>query len=406
MKLPPLSRRSLLTGVVGSTALGSVGFKFGQNTPSTDDIFSLGVMPAGHLPYKGQDGFSSVLTIIKTGANAPKDLITTKILPFRGAHSFLTTGSGFAVIGNGNQLALLSSTYDLRRVVTALSGYEFGGHAVWMPGQKKILVALRPARENEHREKGHLVLIDENTGGMEKVAQSGGYDPHDMIILENGQVAVCNYGNKHVSDLRSYYNLEPNVALIDAASFSLLDVIAGPTIGSLSHICEGPGGTIGAIPAKLHNLSQDSLNQVKQSQLGLAVPLTAAEIAEGKVGFPSPVLTYNVKDKAWKSFLRDPGRQRRPQSIIYDKNSSHYFVTYPFSEQIVRLSTEGKVDFVSAFDLGISYPRGLCIGSQGQIYVSGQFRGLASFDSTNLNPLERFDVQIHDGTHIFSAKAV
>jgi hypothetical protein len=406
MKMPSLSRRSLLRGVVGSTALGTVGFSFGLNTAAADDILSLGVMPPGHLPFKGQDGFSSVLTIIRPSASDQKDLVTTKILPLRGAHSVLATGNGFAVIGNINQLAFLSSSYDLRRVVTALPGYEFGGHAVWIASEQKILVALRPGRENENRDKGQLVLIDEETGAIQKVGQSGGYDPHDMIRLETGQIAVCNYGNKQISDLRSYYNLEPSVALVDAANFSLLDVIPGPTIGSLSHICEGPSGSIGAIPAKLHILSQDSLNQVKQSQLGVEVPLTAAEIAEGKVGFPSPVLTYSFKDKAWKSFLRDPGRQRRPQSIVYDKKTENYFVTYPFSEQIVRLSSAGTVDFLSGFDLGISYPRGLCIGSQGQIYVSGQYRGLASFDSSSLKPIERYDVQIHDGTHIFSAKAV
>lgn len=399
MKHSLVSRRNLI-GSAAAVATAAATWRFSSNRPE-DHIIGLGVIAPGKMPFKGQTSAGSALTAINTASG----LSRTVVIPVGGAHALAMLPGGYAVIGNFDQMAFIDLTFAVQRVVTAESGWEFGGHGHWLPEHKKLLVSLRPARGNENPEAGCLVLIDPVTGKVEVAAGSGGYDPHDVSRLNNGQLAVCNYGHKNINDLRSYQNLFPNLVIIDPVSFKSVETIEGPTIGSLSHFCEGPNGVIAAIPTKLHNLSQESLDQVSKASGQRDVELTAAEIAEGKVGFPSPVLTYNRQEKSWKSFLQQPEKQRRPQSIIYHRETSNWFVTYPFSEQIVRISAAGDMIFLPAFNLGISYPRGLCVGRSGDVYVSGQFRGLASFNPTSLKQQSRWDVALHDGTHIYSGAA-
>jgi hypothetical protein len=396
-----IERRTFITGAIGTlTLLGVPAGTFLLQAKDRDFIAGLGVIPPGRLPFKGQETYGSALTVFDSASAAS----STHIIPVRGAHEITRLPDGdFAVISNVDQLAILDDKFQTRKVVTAAVGWEFGGHGIWLADKGMLLVGLRPARTSKERSHGKMILLNRETGKTEAEIDSHGFDPHDLRRLPGGDIAICNYGHRNANDLINYENLEPNIVIFDGNTLAQKDIIAGPAIGSLSHFCEGPGNTIAAIPARLNELNQDNLDQVSRAaRMEQGIDITAAEIAEGKVGFPSPVLTFDRGEKSWKSFLQQPAKQRRPQSIVYHRQAGAWFVTYPFSEQIVRVRTDGSMDFLPAFDLGISYPRGLCIGAGGDVYVSGQYRGLARFNPVSLREAGRWDLPMHDGTHIYS----
>ncbi len=153
------------------------------------------------------------------------------------------------------------------------------------------------------------------------------------------------------------------------------------------------------MPATLTALNADNLKSLVQSLGGAEPDVSAPEVIENKLGGPSPILTFDVAAKARRSFLI--ARQRRPQSIVYHPGVAAWFVTYPISDTVARLGVDGTALLRSAFDLGLSYVRGVCVAPDGKsIYVSGQYRGLACVNAESLAVEARNDVQLFDAIHL------
>ena len=305
------------------------------------------------------------------------------------------------MISNHRELAFLDSNFLLRSKLSAPDGWHFCGHGVCLEPQK-IVVSARPSQAIEPPLEGKLLVIDTSQKKVIEELSAGGFDPHDMILMQDGSLAVANYGDRRKSDLNDYRLLEPKLNIFDANSLKLKESFDAPRIGALSHISEGPNGLIAGIPARLQLLSEEALESAKNLTGGRDFSVSAAEMVEGKIGFPSPILTFDRKSGEWRSFLVDPFRQRRPQSITFHQESQCWFVTYPFSEHIVRLSIKGDLKIISAFDLGLSFPRGICARSgDSSVYVGGQYRGVAQINAESMVVERRWDIQLYDATHLY-----
>jgi len=359
-------------------------------------LAALGVKPPAHLPYKGEAEGTSILTIFDPRSGQSQ----TTLLPIPEAHGLVALpGGGFAVLGNHRHALILDAALQPRLPLIAPDDREFGGHGVLVGGH--LLVSLRTSRKQDEAHPGELLLLDLATGKVLDRRSSGGYEPHDMTTLRDGRIVVANYGNRRRSDLASYAALEPTLAFLSPRDLSLADVVKGPQLGALSHLSEGPDGRLALLPATLMALAPSAVKTVTQALGGVLPDLSAPEIIEQKIGAPSPVLTLDVATGTWRSFLVDPARQRRPQSLAYHPGVKAWFVTYPFSEQVARLGDDGEVTFCAGFAAGIPYVRGVAVlpGDDG-LYVSGQFRGLARLDARDLAVTARFDVPLHDCTHL------
>ena len=367
---------------------------------NTGRLAALGVKPPSQLPFRGQANAASILTVYDLAGNTT----ATHAFPFPEAHALVSLGGhGYAVVSNHRHMALADAHFGVRQLLTAPDGYEFGGHAVWPGDGQSLIVTLRTDRRAEESLPGKLAVLDPSTGAMLRVVSADGFEPHDLTILSDGRLVVANYGNKRRADLMSYTSFEASLSFFSLPSLDLLQKIDGPKLGALSHLREGPRGTLALLPASLTLMNEDNLIGLTQALGGAAADVSAPEIIEQKLGGPSPILVLDVARGAWSSHLADPVKQRRPQSIAFHPGVQAWFVTYPFSEYVARLGVDGSLRFCSAFDLGLAYVRGVCVDpASGGVYVSGQFRGLAKIHPQTLAVEARFDAPLYDNVHLFA----
>jgi hypothetical protein len=221
-----------------------------------------------------------------------------------------------------------------------------------------------------------------------------------MARLSNGWIAVGNYGNKHIEDLRSYSSLNPTIAFFEEKTLKHRFTVPAPRLGSISHLCEGWEGELIAIPAKLATLNQQAVELVTHASHGKKPMVTLAELAEGKIGFPSPVLTLNLESKKWSSILPEIEKHRRPQSIAFDKKTKSLWVSFSYSESILKIDEKRNCHYISAFDLGMEIPRGVCIGPDNLVYICGQSRVLVALNPKDMSLVNRYDTKNYNSTHV------
>jgi DNA-binding beta-propeller fold protein YncE len=397
--LRPLSRRSLIASGLALPGLWAASklARASSLWSAPEMLVAVGVMPAGEMPFHGQTEASSSLAIFAMATRQSRHVT----LPMPGGHSLLQIPGGYMIVGNRGALGVVDATFAAFRKLAAPEGWHFGGHGVYLPERAAVLLGLRPDTSGKVTGEGRIVLVDPASLSLVDVGTSGGLEPHDMLIRSDGQIAVANYGNATKSALSTYDDMRPTICILDRKTLALVETVAVPGIGSVSHIAEGEGGTLAALPARLKALSRDSLSSVDAELLGAEVELTAAELVEGKVGYPSPVLTLDGSGKKWTSHLAEPARQRRPQSIAYHAPTRSWFVTYPFSEQIMRVRIGEAPRLVASFDVGISYPRGVAtFGSDPSVYVCGQYRGIVRIDARTLARQDAWNVSLGDATHV------
>ncbi len=389
------------TRFVGSDPAGLPGLAAslaGSGAGAASRLAILGTKPSGRMPYRGGDNGASVLTLLELGTG-----VATRVgLDFPEAHALVDLGPhGWAIAGNHRVLALTDRDFRVRRRVEAPEGREFGGHAVLLADGARLVTGLRTARSAEDSLLGELAVVDVATGVTTGRLDSGGYEPHDLRLLADGRLVVANYGNKRRADLQSYEAFAPTIAIFDGVSLSLEKVVQGPNLGALSHLAEGPRGTLALLPAALATLAPDALASLAQSLGGAPVDLSPPEIIENKIGRPAPILTLELGSESWRSYLIEPEKQRRPQSIAWSPESQAWFVAYPFADQVARLGVDGSVRFRSGFELGLAHVRGVAVDpAGGAVFVSGQFRGICRIDPEDLTPLARVDVPLFDAVHV------
>lgn len=118
-------------------------------------ICTIGIQPPGMMPFRGQKHTGSILHLLSL------DSLKRKVVPLemRGAHSILSHRENFIVVGNREELQVVTKEFVPGEIIKAPSGFEFGGHAISYD-EDHIISALRPARLNKIREEGFIVKVN------------------------------------------------------------------------------------------------------------------------------------------------------------------------------------------------------------------------------------------------------
>lgn len=403
-----LTRRNVLGGI----SVASFAYLFYKKTgaflvtekrpktpTSVGKVFGIGTNAPNQIPNS-----KSVLTIFDSNtqnwAQHTYDLVD--------GHSIVRLKDQLVVIGNEKKIQFIDESYLPIGQIALEEKKDFGGHGVYLQKPNVLLLGLRQARDaklNKKLSEGELAVVDPTTMKVIERSPCGGLEPHDMHLTRSGELLVVNYGNTTRRDLYNYKNIKPSITVLDPVSLKIIEKIPCPELGSVSHIAEGPGRVFAALPAQLYEINQAGIQLVRDTlPQGSMMQISPTEMIERKVATPSPILLMDhQKEVSWQSFMVDPLRQRRPQSVIYHPGSKAWFVTYPFSDTIAKLHLDGRLELVSAFTLGLSLPRGvLDLGDKNHLYVSGQYKGLIRLNANTLQTEQIWEVPFGNSTHLFT----
>jgi len=226
-----LSRRTLLAGLVGGSALaagsGVLLHHLWQSLNAHEGIYVNFVGPQG---YKGnfrpdlEDKFKMVIWNIHTGA------LEEIPVPFH-VHSVVFSPKTSTFLGiqkwRDQMFSLDWKSRKINKVLKNTKHRQFIGHGVMHPEHKQIYVSegLFPRTTVNYAE-GKITLRDIHTLKWIEEFPSHGENPHDIRLLQRGEVlVVCNQGT-----INQRPETRSNIAFIQRRTGKLLTKIQAPSL--------------------------------------------------------------------------------------------------------------------------------------------------------------------------------
>lgn len=345
------------------------------------------------------DGSSSVITEVSLDAG----IVRQMVVPLASAHSLLMAADGRALCLplDGEQALWIETDLSSRERLQAPKGYLFSGHGVLSPVQGQAFVSLRQKDARSFTDTGRIAVIDLTRRQLLGMVDSGGVRPHDLA-LAGGKLLVSHYGdiNYESAGKTATNRRQPRLVTIDPIGGRVLQVIDTPVEGSLTHIAASPDGQVVGVPLNYLGFDAQGRRDVETALGGRAFEVSVAEELEGRIAAPMPLYLFDTKAATMHRLAKDLAKQRRAQSVAYHSGSQRFFVTYSFSDTLAVIDRD-EVQYLSGFDLGLSYVRGVCaLGTSGLVAVTGEFRGITLIDAANLNVVKRIDVALYDTPHV------
>lgn len=323
-------------------------------------------------------------------------------IPLASAHTLMLSpfGPGLCLPLDGSEAIWVDSSFAVAGTLVAPGGYLFSGHGVLHTGTHYAFISLRRRNAQSFSDTGRIGIVDLRSKKLIDLFNSGGVRPHDLDLVGKSLV-VSHYGDIKYerTGITAMNAREPRLVTLDIETGRVLQVIDAPPNGSLTHLAVGGDGKVCAVPLNYQGFDDAGRREVERL-LGDKFEISVAEELEGRIAVPMPILVFDRKTGSYKELRGEPGRQRRAQSVAFHPGSKRFFITYSFSDTLACADETG-VRYVSGFDLGLSFVRGVCaVGNTGLIAVTGEFRGVALVDATSLTVVKRFDVSWFDHPHV------
>ncbi|MCC7403656.1 MAG: hypothetical protein IT288_04580 [Bdellovibrionales bacterium] len=344
---------------------------------------------------------------------------TSTPVPFDFAHSmtqlspmeWLVAGGGG--LGWGEQLFFFNPrTQKVLHTVPVGSEFGLSGH-VYVDENK--IVAPLAALDSEKKPypgvvPGKLLIVDRKTRKRRDVLDADGVLPHDVQYLPNQNlVAISYYGGvlpgKTVNPLYEGDNVGSKVVLYNPDSMTKVKEFPCPRNAFFSHFSVSSSGMLYLPTARYAKFSQEALNEL-EARSGQKLPVAFAsshEVYEKRIALPEPVIVLNPVTGATTELMSEPLKQRRPQSITWHKESDSIYITYPFSDTIMRIhESSGKVSYIAAQELGLYDVRGVTgIKNSRLVAVVGGLEGVVVFDPDAVQVVQRFTNKTYWAIHLF-----
>lgn len=344
----------------------------------------------GALP-KGYDGPITMLSRV----GGPGEPVRRAVFPISRGHG-VSVHEAVGFFGGFNSTAMLTFDPDSLDMISLVrphrEGWVGGGHAVFTPDGRHLLVTERQARRPySGRADGHFGMVAVREARSLKVVDSyscHGIAPHQIGVLADGKhVAIANYGSTAppagTGDSVLPHMVEPCVTILELESGRLVHKILAPDVeNQVRHLAA-------------HSLERTMVIQAREGEIGedLDLMLGREDVyvrdftsKPNTVYLPAPVLQLTgaagTPPQARPISAADPLLMRHGLSIVYEPRFDQFIATFPTANcfMIFDGAGGGITRIVRTEPLGLSYPSGVALHTDGRHYlITGSWRGLLVF---------------------------
>lgn len=410
-----MNRRQFLLGL--SQYLAALAIPVGwPNAPSL-------AMPVAHKKYnlesikifsQGREGYDPATILsekslpkpsIATRLDIKNGTITQNIIPIENAH-YMAMNEGDENIFLLSQFRLESALLspDLKTLATfkAPEGYQFSGHGISLPDGKYFVVGLREISPVLANQIGKLGIYNTSTLKLEKMYNTGGYAPHDMIInAEKTHLILSHYGGEvpcenyekipQTSSCQSEKTINAGkITIIRLSDFKIEKHIYSPKGISPIHIESSRNGKVYAVSNAV----------VKGDE-----PSYERHWLETKFNWyhckALPIVEYDLMSEDTREITTELLKQRRSQSISYNAYTRKTVATFVFTNSIVVIDEIGNPKRYDTSQYKIEAPTGVIgIPETPLIALCGVYDDLSIIDLDTMELVQTFKVKLHRNSHL------
>jgi DNA-binding beta-propeller fold protein YncE len=357
-----------------------------RGKPLRLDADAARALPVGH------DGSVTLVSRIDPGAGT----VRRALMPLAGHAIAVAPGGAEAVWVAMNEPVMVrfaTATLDLIRIVRPhAEGFAFGGHAVFAPDHRVVLVSERrdpfmAYAGSAEPHYGRISVRDPVSLAVLDAWDCHGIAPHDLTLTADGRhVVVANYGSTAWPKGRDApfpgidYGVEPCITVLELATGALAAKIPGTQRATeVRHVAAHRLDRIFGLQVRA-----TSLGDAQRSLLGFDEVYEFDRSEREGLGYlPVPVLLADASSATATARSLEPAgvRMVRGQSIVADPVHDEAIATFTWSNTIAVIGGDGSVRRLIATDrLGLRRPRGIALMPDGESYaVAGDWENIFIF---------------------------
>lgn len=306
------------------------------------------------------------------------------------------------VSDGGTRLLFIDpQTHALRSTLRADEGVEYSGHARVI--DDRLLVTTRERGAGKMR--GHLDVIDLERRVRIKTVPTGGHVPHEALLLEDrDEIAISHYGHfggDHFQREPFFWDIrEPAVTFLDRTTLKVKRRVLYDKPLALTHMRRGSNGMLYIVASQY--VRNNAEGRAAVSAFGDDFVPSELESNAGRLGVPGAVAVLDPERGFIDEFMPEPLHQRKQQSVGLHSASGHIFVTFTYSDRVMRIDpASGSVEYYAASALGISAPCGVVdIPGTPYVGISGQDADLCILEAASGRVEKTYAVEMFSNVHL------
>lgn len=422
-----MDRRSFLY----LSAYSAIGVKLGLGFFSTNSLAQVELsLPKTH----NIDGYlvAACLNLEKTGptsrehyraALARLDLktgtVTKNYIKMEKPHDVLPVKDNYLVLPNmqNNQpMHFTNFSSGEGKDVVLDNRYTIGGHGFFDQDNNIVVVSMR---DNERARRGVFAILDPDDHRILDFVDIKGYSPHDMQLLDDDTLAVCNYNIEtgysadddtgYLAEARDGYSY---LSLYDRKTFQLKEEMPAYNNAMISHATVTKNGDLFAIgfqeyrdptvekwasedlQEKFHDFYSQNHPELQSQWPDIAKTskLHREERSLNRYGLPVLPMHMTAGSNSLKSLHFDNFHHRRAQSICYVKETNMVCMSFPYTDSIKLYDATTNQSYdVFGKDLNLQEMRGICeIEGTPYLAIAGIRRGMTIIDTRTREFVQHF----------------
>lgn len=270
-------------------------------------------------------------------------------------------------------------------------GWNGGGHAVFLPDSKTVLISERAPRQslryNIESHYGRVTIREPESMNILETYSTHGIDPHDIRLVEDGRyLVIANYGSV-IDKATGRFTaprrvIEASITVIETASGKLVDKqITNAKDTELRHLAAARHDAVFAIQARQGDSKAD-----------------AGQNADRKVAYEADITADSDAPYLSAATLACSGSGQPPRpmgddktaalmrhglSIQYDALHDEVIASYPSTHRVMVFDAASgeALKVIDTSTMGLRYPCGVTFLPDGKHYaVTGYWENLFVFE--------------------------
>ncbi len=328
-----------------------------------------------------------------------------------GHEPVLLADAQLVCVSDGGERILFidAATHAITETVRCEPGFEYSGHARMV--DEHLVVTVRERGQGKMR--GRLDVFSPATRKRIRSVDTGGHVPHEIVLLEDhDEIAISHYGHfggEHFQREPFYWDIkEAAVTFLDRHSLAFKRRFVYERPLALTHMRRAKTGELYVVAAQYVRNNPAGLSALAEAgQLGAEFEVGALEHRTRRIGVPGPVVVVDPEAGIVDELMPEPVQHRKQQSLAVHEQSGHVFVTFTYSDQVMRIDPVTKATtYIAAADLGLSAPCGVVdlVGTP-FVAISGRTSGLAVIDAATAQVVRDYPAEMFSNVHLGYAKA-